>query len=310
MLSTVFWHSTDEVSVTGNAERERRSVGAPNAWGAGTVISTASLLVLACAAVMRPALSTLAVLLLMASALGAPAATPRRLLSAGTVGSMDQLPYQGVDPVAGRWSVPAPVVEEQLDLSPVEEAPAFNAVPALARPAASTSASNHPVAGTLPVSMPIQGVTASPPPLLFACPQTAAPVASTGGGLLLGTPWRVHVSPSQECYQAVLPTATMNKTTLRITYNLHGATALGADASAIILDQGNVDKCFNAPGCRWHFISLANYGTNGLDGQQTITIPLAAFPGLSPTQPLNGILHMRWWSQAPFTVDILSIVAS
>jgi len=85
---------------------------------------------------------------------------------------------------------------------------------------------------------------------------------------------------------------------LRITYNLHGLNALGGDASAIIFDQGG----------SWRYISLSNYGQNGLDGQQTVNIPLSDFPGLNPNNSV-GTLHTRFWYSGPFTVDITSIVA-
>ncbi len=83
---------------------------------------------------------------------------------------------------------------------------------------------------------------------------------------------------------------------LRITYDLHGLNALGGDASAIIFDQNG-----------WRYISLSNYGQNGLNGVQIVNIPLANFPGLNLSQPV-GTLHTRFWYNGPFTVDITSIV--
>ena len=84
---------------------------------------------------------------------------------------------------------------------------------------------------------------------------------------------------------------------VRITYDLHGLNALPGDASAIIFDQGG-----------WQYISLSDYGQNGLNGSQTVDIPLADFMNLDLGQPVEG-LHTRFWYSTAFTVDITSIVA-
>jgi hypothetical protein len=86
-------------------------------------------------------------------------------------------------------------------------------------------------------------------------------------------------------------------TKLIVSYNLHGLTALGGDASALIIDQNG-----------WKYTSLANYGTNGYDGNQVAEIPLSAFTGLD-TNASVGTLHARFWYFSPFTVDIASIKA-
>lgn len=115
---------------------------------------------------------------------------------------------------------------------------------------------------------------------------------------LLNTPW--HLSGSNgasEAYQTFDSNKLSGKDTLRITYNLHGLNTLGGDASAIIFDQNG-----------WQYISLSNYGQNGLDGEQTVEIPLSDFMNFDPELE-NGSIHTRFWYHSNFSVDITSIVA-
>lgn len=118
---------------------------------------------------------------------------------------------------------------------------------------------------------------------------------------LLSQPWHLAGNNgADEAYQDIAPNVLQGRDMLQITFNLHGMQAIGNDASAIIFDQPvNRD---------WHYISLANYGQNGLDGQQTVNIPLSAFPGLNLNESV-GTLHTRFWYSNQFAVDILSIVA-
>ncbi len=145
------------------------------------------------------------------------------------------------------------------------------------------------------------------------CASTPAPVASVSPGQLLARPWLLKMSDPQgarECYQNINPNVLQGRTTLRVTYNLHGMHAAGQDASALVIDQGSNDSCVNRPGCRWHYVSLSDYGENGYDGVQTANIPLSAFPGLDLSQPPNGVVHARFWASISFTIDIQSIVVS
>ncbi|GIH24706.1 hypothetical protein Aph01nite_30160 [Acrocarpospora phusangensis] len=129
-------------------------------------------------------------------------------------------------------------------------------------------------------------------------------IAFTGGGTpagveLLPEPWHLTGSNgADEEYQEFDPGLLEGKTVLRVTYDLHGLQAIGGDASAIIFDQGG-----------WRFASLADYGQNGHDGEQTVDIPLADFDGLDLGEPTEGMLHTRFWYGSPFTVDILSVRA-
>lgn len=141
-------------------------------------------------------------------------------------------------------------------------------------------------AGSTPTPTPTPTVTPTP---------TATPAPSVE---LLPSPWNLTGNNgASELYQSCDPGILAGKTTVRITYNLHGLQALGGDASAIIIDQNG-----------WHYISLSDYGQNGLDGSQTVDIPLSAFSGLDLTQPIDGTIHTRFWYGSQFTVDITSII--
>jgi hypothetical protein len=133
-----------------------------------------------------------------------------------------------------------------------------------------------------------------------------------GGIELLSEPWHLEAENGDaQTYQELDPNTLQGKTLLSITYNLHGLNVREGerkDESAIIFDQPN-----------WFVISLANYGENGLDGQQMVFIPLSDFVGLSDVPsgidggaPLNlnapiGTLHTRFWRAEHFVVDITSI---
>jgi hypothetical protein len=119
---------------------------------------------------------------------------------------------------------------------------------------------------------------------------------TSSGSELLSSAWHLAGTEAQEAYQSMDQNALQGKTTLRITYNLHGLSALGNDASAIIIDQNG-----------WHYISLSNYGQNGKDGEQTVDIPLSDFSGLDLSSPVDGTIHTRFWNSDPYSVDITSI---
>lgn len=113
---------------------------------------------------------------------------------------------------------------------------------------------------------------------------------------LLPQPWYlVGSNGASEKYQSINALSLQGNDTLRITYDLHGLNVLCGDASAIIFDQNG-----------WQYISLCNYGQNGLNGIQTVDIPLSAFTGLNPNAPV-GTLHTRFWYSTTFSVDILSV---
>lgn len=152
---------------------------------------------------------------------------------------------------------------------------------------------------------------ATPTPVAIATPQpsstptltatsTSTPTQTPSvcvGTELLTQPWLLSGSNgAAELYQSIPSNALQGKTTLRITYNLRGLNALGNDASAIIFDQNG-----------WQYISLSNYGQNGLNGVQTVDIPLSHFSVLDLSQPV-GTLHTRFWHGSTYAVDITSIM--
>lgn len=138
--------------------------------------------------------------------------------------------------------------------------------------------------------------TSTPTPTPTGTP-TPTPTPS-GGTELLSSPWYLSGNNgADEEYQSISSSALSGKDYIRVTYNLHGLTALGGDASAIIFDQNG-----------WKFVSLSNYGTNGYDGEQIVDIPLDDFTGLDPESSV-GTLHTRFWYGSAFTVDITSIKA-
>lgn len=146
-------------------------------------------------------------------------------------------------------------------------------------------------------STPTPTSTPSPSPTPTATPTATPSPSPTGGIELLPSPWHlVGNNGAAELYQSVDPNILSGMNMVRITYNLHGLQALGGDASAIICDQNG-----------WNYISLSDYGQNGLDGEQTVDIPLANF-GIDLSQPVDGTIHVRFWYGDSFTVDITSIV--
>ena len=118
------------------------------------------------------------------------------------------------------------------------------------------------------------------------------------GSELLTSPWILKANRnSQEKYQLVDPNALINKTNLRLTYNLNGTCLLGGDASALVFDQPF--------GKTWRYISLSKYGKNCAKGEQTVDIPLSQFIGLDLRRPV-GTFHVRIWHYKPYKIEIKS----
>lgn len=83
---------------------------------------------------------------------------------------------------------------------------------------------------------------------------------------------------------------------IMIQINLNGATLLGADASALYLDQGG----------SWKYVSLSDYVEQGLVGWQSVVIPLQDFQGFDQTAAFDR-LGFRFWVSSASTIDIGSI---
>lgn len=115
---------------------------------------------------------------------------------------------------------------------------------------------------------------------------------------LLTVPWNFTAnSGAVERYQSAPANVLNGKVALKLTYDLKGKCLLGNDASAIIFDQNG-----------WKYIPLSNYGTNCQNGQQIVTIPLSAFPGLNTAANLTGYFHARFWHSSPYNIDVTSAV--
>lgn len=159
-----------------------------------------------------------------------------------------------------------------------------------------------PPTAPLPTDTPTQSPTVSTEP-------TCSP------NLLNGMPWRLEATtgPAEASAAIADPGILEGKDTLFITYNLHGLMAQEGsrkDDSAIIFDV------FEQP--NWYVASLATHGKNGLDGKQSVLIPLSDFISLSdsPSRTPGGkellgqpvtMVHTRFWHDGHFVVDITNI---
>jgi surface antigen len=107
----------------------------------------------------------------------------------------------------------------------------------------------------------------------------------------LVTPAGGDVETSKDVNTAAL--ASYDSVSLAI--NLHGATVLGNDASALYLDQGG-----------WKYAPLANYLQQGFDGWQNLTVPLSDFTGFDKTTAFSR-LGIRFWAPTVTTIDVDNI---
>src|SRR5258708_6550991 len=110
----------------------------------------------------------------------------------------------------------------------------------------------------------------------------------------------LHITGTKEIRtvnQPIPEDALANKDTVAITYNLHGLCLLKDKASAVSLIETNGIK---------HSISLTNFGKNCFDGEQTVSIPLKKFPGVT-TDTKAVIFQMTFWYPTGFTIDISSV---
>jgi len=145
------------------------------------------------------------------------------------------------------------------------------------------------------VPTPTETLTVTPTPTPTPTP-TVTPEVS---GVELLTDGPLHLAGNDgasEAYQSIDPYALQGMDMLRVTLDLHGLEPLCGDASALIFDQNG-----------WQYVSLCDYVQPGLNGEQTVEIPLSNFIGLNLSEPA-GTLHTRFWYGSVFVVDITSIV--
>ena len=124
-------------------------------------------------------------------------------------------------------------------------------------------------------------------------------------------------------FQDLRPDALLGKDVLKVVIDIHGkryGAGIHYDESAIIIEQPS-----QTSNGTWKVVSIVWYKNdqgqevNGVDGKQTIYIPLADFIGLDQegnvdNSHLNlekpaGPIHFRFWNADNFTVDIESVVA-
>lgn len=154
------------------------------------------------------------------------------------------------------------------------------------------------VTPTLTPTIPSPTSTSTMLPTALPTLTSTSTIPSISEAELLPAPWHLSADGgASELYQSIDPNVLVGRNTLRITYDLHGLEALPGDASALIFDQDG-----------WQYISLSEYGQNGLDGVQVIEVPLSDFFGLNLSESV-GLLHTRFWYDSYFEVDIISVVA-
>jgi hypothetical protein len=121
---------------------------------------------------------------------------------------------------------------------------------------------------------------------------------------ILSSSWSLNANKeASEKYQKIDNDILTGKKSLRLTYNLHGSCLIQGDASAIVFDQQG-----------WKFISLANYGKNCYDGEQSVEISLTDFKDIATSEALtvykllDGPFHVRFWLNKAYTIEIKKAV--
>jgi hypothetical protein len=163
---------------------------------------------------------------------------------------------------------------------------------------------------TLPIPSPtfaFFSVLPKPNSPKSTCDQIAEKLPE-GAICLIDSTWSFEGSGPIETNQELLRTEPLlrGKSYIQITLDLHGYKILPNDASALAFVQGP-----------WKYVSLADYVTNGKDGAQVVTIPLADFKdpftgAFLDTNKVVTDIHARFWSAEGidfYKVTIYYIVA-
>jgi hypothetical protein len=125
------------------------------------------------------------------------------------------------------------------------------------------------------------------------------------GGSLISSTWTLSgINGASEEDHGINAAVANGKTSVTVSYDLHGASfGSGDDEASVIFIQNNT----------WYAVNIIGYGTNGKSGTQTITVPLSAFHAignqgalLDTTKSISDV-HARFWNQNTFTVDIFNI---
>ncbi len=130
---------------------------------------------------------------------------------------------------------------------------------------------------------------------------------------ILSHPWHLEASgmAAEEAKDFSDQYILRNMDIVRVSYNLHGLMAQEGERkndSVIVFNQPN-----------WFGVNLSNYGENGLDGIQSVDIPIIDFIELPDpergilggrhldlTEPISSI-HARFWHRDYFLVEIIEI---
>ena len=136
---------------------------------------------------------------------------------------------------------------------------------------------------------------------------TPTPTPSQSGWTeILGTTWNLAGNNGSAEKDKGIAANTLNgKTSVQVTFNLNGKSFGGGDDEASIIFIQNGD---------WRVANLIAAGAqNGLNGSQTITIPISSFHKvgnggivLDPNQAVSN-LHARFWHSSTYSVDITSV---
>ncbi len=130
---------------------------------------------------------------------------------------------------------------------------------------------------------------------------------------ILSHPWRLEASgmAAEDAKDFSDQYVLKNMDIVRVSYNLHGLMAQEGERkndSTIVFNQPN-----------WFGVSLSDYGENGLDGIQSVDIPIINFMELPDpergivggrhldlTEPISSI-RARFWHRDYFLVEIIEI---
>ena len=124
---------------------------------------------------------------------------------------------------------------------------------------------------------------------------TSTPTAQGWTELLLNVDYLSANNGSDSMDQYINPSSLIGKTEVQVTIDLRGLYPLGGDASALAFSQGE-----------WSYVSLSNYLVPGVNGSQTVVIPLSHFPNLNLANGVDG-MHVRFWYGSYFEVEVISI---
>jgi YD repeat-containing protein len=167
----------------------------------------------------------------------------------------------------------------------------------------STETAPTPIPTPTPTPTPTSLPTSTPTPTSGA---TATPTPTSTERELLTSTWTLAGSNgSAEQNLGIASNSLSGMISAKITFNLHGTSFGGGDDEASMVFVQNGD---------WRAANVTRFGAqNGLNGLQTVTIPLTSFHKvgnssilLDPNQPVSDV-HARFWNSGSFTVDITSV---